>query len=72
MFDDCPSFKEIAIIPADSNRDGRFDNLLLTASPYVAGPWVEGAYEIELSVTADLMAALKREFQPSFAAQGTQ
>src|SRR5690606_6121690 len=67
MFDDCPPLDEIAIIPVDSNRDSRFDKLLLAASPYVAGPWVEGAYEIELDVTADLLAGLKAEYRPSFA-----
>ena len=72
LFDDCPSFDEIAAIPADSDKDGRFDRLLLVASPYVAGPWVEGAYEIELAVTADLLAVLKAEFQPAFEAQGVQ
>ena len=68
MFDDCPALDEIAVIPVDSNADGRFDRLLLAASPYVAGPWVEGAYEVELDVTADLVAGLKAEYRPSFAA----
>jgi hypothetical protein len=67
MFDDCPPLDDIAIIPADSDKDGRFDRLVLVASPYVAGPWVEGSYEVELAVTADLVAALKAEFKPSFA-----
>jgi hypothetical protein len=66
LFDDCPTLDDIAAIPTDSDRDGRFDKLLLVASPYVAGPWVEGAYEIELAVTSDLVAGLKAEFQPSF------
>ena len=52
----------------DSDKDGRFDRLLLVASPYVAGPWVEGAYEIELVITPDLIAALKAEFRPGFEA----
>ena len=68
MFDDCPALDEIAVIPVDSNADGRFDRLLLAASPYVAGPWVEGAYEVELDVTPDLVAGLKAEYRPSFAA----
>ena len=68
LFDDCPGLDDIAIIPADSDKDGRFDRLLMVASPYVAGPWVEGAYEIELSVTPDLVAGLKAEYQPSFRA----
>lgn len=72
MFDDCPSLNDIAIIPTDKNKDGRFEVLLLVASPYVAGPYVEGSYEIELAVTPDVVAALKTDFQPSFAAQGRQ
>jgi len=72
LFDDCPALDDIAIIPMDSDKDGRFDRLLLVASPYVAGPWVEGNYEIELAVTPDLVSGLKAEFQPSFAAQGRQ
>jgi hypothetical protein len=68
MFDDCPKLDEIAIIPADKNVNGRFDTLLLVASPYVAGPYVEGSYEIALPVTPELIAVLKREYQPSFEA----
>jgi Deacetylase PdaC len=72
LFDDCPSLDEIAIIPADKDKNGRFERLNLVASPYLAGPWVEGAYEIELAVTPDLIAVLKRDYQPSFEAQGPQ
>ena len=72
MFDDCPSLDDIAIIPVDSNKDGRFDQLLLVASPYVAGPYAEGSYEIELAMTGDLVSVLKAEYQPSFAAQRPQ
>ena len=68
LFDDCPGLDDIAAIPADSDRDGRFDRLLLVASPYVAGPWVEGAYEVELAITPDLIAGLKADYQPSFEA----
>ena len=68
MFDDCPGLDDIAIIPADMDKDGRFERLLLVASPYVAGPYSEGSYEIELPVTTDLVAGLKGEYQPSFVA----
>lgn len=72
MFNDCPGLDDIAIIPADADKDGQFETLLLVASPYVAGPWVEGAYEIELAVTPDLVAGLKAGFKLSFKPQGAQ
>ncbi|HXG81863.1 MAG TPA: DUF4163 domain-containing protein [Sphingomicrobium sp.] len=72
IFDDCPALSEIAIIPADKDGNGRFDTIMLVASPYVAGPWAEGAYEIELAVTPDLLAALKGDYRTSFEARQTQ
>ena len=68
MFDDCPKLGEIAIVPTDMDGNGRFDRLTLTASPYVAGPYVEGSYEIELAVTPDLIAALRGDSRDSFEA----
>ena len=72
MFDDCPGLDDIAIIPADRDKNGGFETLMLVASPYVAGPWVEGAYEVELAVTPELVGAMKAEFRPSFEAQVPQ
>lgn len=72
MFDDCPKLDEIAIIPTDKNGNGRFELLTLVASPYVAGPWVEGDYEIELAVTPDLIAGLKSDYRPGFEAPQAQ
>ena len=72
MFDDCPKVSEIAIIPSDKSQNGRFDALMLVASPYVAGPWVEGSYEIELAVTPELVAALKGNYRASFEADQPQ
>lgn len=66
LFDDCPKLDEIAIIPTDKNGNGRFELLTLVASPYVAGPWVEGDYEIELAVTPDLIAGLKSDYRDGF------
>lgn len=66
MFDECPKLDEIAIVPTDKDGNGRFERLILTASPYVAGPYVEGSYEIDLAVTPDLIAALKAEYRESF------
>jgi hypothetical protein len=68
MFDDCPSLDDIVVIPSDADKDGRFEKRVLVASPYVAGPWVEGAYEVELAVTPELVAGMKSGFQSSFRA----
>jgi len=68
MFDDCPKLNEIAIIPTDEGGNGRLERLTLVASPYVAGPWVEGSYEIGLRMTPDLIAALKADYRESFEA----
>lgn len=72
MFNECPKLDEIAIIPTDKDRNGKFERLTLVASPYVAGPWAEGSYEIDLAVTPDLSAAVKDEFRASFEALQTQ
>jgi hypothetical protein len=66
MFDECPKLSEIAIVPTGKGKNGRFERLVLTASPYVAGPYVEGSYEIDLPVTPDLIAALKTDYRESF------
>lgn len=68
MFQDCPKLGEIAVVPMDKDENGRFERLILTASPYVAGPYVEGSYEIDLAVTTDLIAALKADYRASFEA----
>lgn len=68
MFDDCPKLSDIAIVPTDKDKNGRFERLILTASPYVAGPYVEGSYEVDLAVTPELIAALKADYRDSFEA----
>jgi hypothetical protein len=68
MFDDCPKLEDIAIVPTDKDGNGKFERLILTASPYVAGPYAEGSYEIDLAVTVDLIAALKSDYRASFEA----
>lgn len=72
IFDDCPSLGDIAVIPADSDANHHFEKLLLIASPYVAGPWAEGSYEIELGVTPELLAGLREEYRGGFEIAQTQ
>ena len=68
-FDACPKFSDLAIIPADSHRDGRFDRIHLIAPPYLAGPYAEGDYDIALPVTRQLIGLMKPVYRASFEAQ---
>jgi hypothetical protein len=68
-FDSCPKLSDLAIIPADSHRDGRFDEIHLIASPYLAGPYAEGEYDITLPVPQALIGLLKTQYRASFEAQ---
>jgi len=69
MFDECPKLGAISIIPTDKDGNGKFERLMLMADPYVAGPYVEGSYEIELQVTGDLIAAMRSDFRENFEVQ---
>jgi hypothetical protein len=68
-FDQCPKYSELSIVPADGRKDGRFNTLDIIADAYVAGPYVEGDYDIEVPVTAKLIAAMKPEYRGSFEPQ---
>jgi hypothetical protein len=68
-FAQCPKYSELVIVPSDANNNGRFDTIDLIAPEYVAGPYVEGDYLIELPVTTQLISALKPAYRNSFEAQ---
>ena len=68
-FDQCPKYSELTIVPADGNNNGRFDTIDIIADAYVAGPYVEGDYDVEVPVTSALIAALKPDYRASFEAQ---
>ena len=65
-FDQCPPLTDLAIVPADSDGDGKFDRLRFLADPYVAGPYSEGDYEIAFAFQPAWIAALKPEWRSSF------
>jgi hypothetical protein len=69
VFEMCPKFSDLAIIPTDHDRNGRFDEILVVASPYTAGSFAEGEYDIALPVTPQLVAAMKPEYRSSFETQ---
>lgn len=68
-FNSCPKLSELAIIPADPGHDGRFDQLHLIAAAYLAGPYVEGDYDIVLPVSGSLIRSIKPQYRRSFEAQ---
>lgn len=62
----CPSFDEIVVLPADANKDGRLDSLLFLVAPYIAGPWAEGPYPIELDLAAREAERILPRYRPAF------
>jgi len=67
MFNVCPPFSDLVIIPSAVGNDG-FDRLMFVAAPYVAGPYAEGVYEISVPVTQQTLASIKPEYQAAFSA----
>jgi hypothetical protein len=65
MFNTCPSFDDLAIVPY-AGGDGGFDRLMFIAAPYVAGSYAEGAYEISLALPAATLAQVKSEYRSAF------
>jgi hypothetical protein len=69
MFGECPPLEDVTLSLTDTDRNGRFDHVLVTADPYVAGSYAEGEYEISLPLTATMLARLKPEYRASFEPQ---
>ena len=66
LFNKCPGFDELMIIPKGA-AGKPLTTILIHADPYVAGPYVEGDYDVEIPVTEKLLAALKPDYRSSFA-----
>ncbi len=62
----CPAINAVTIVPSDTNANGRFDSLRLTADPETAGSYAEGVYLVVLPVSAGFVAALKPAYRSSF------
>jgi hypothetical protein len=65
----CPNLSALAIVPTDSDGNGRFEAIRLVAAPYVAGPYVEGEYAVPVAVSGALIAAMKPDYRASFEPQ---
>lgn len=66
MFGNCPDYGEVTVLLRDSDKNGRFDHIAITADQYVAGPYAEGPYEISLPITAAMIERLKPDYRASF------
>jgi hypothetical protein len=66
MFGECPKYEELTALISDDDRNGRFDHVKVIADQYVAGPYVEGPYEISLPITPTMIERLKPEYRRSF------
>jgi hypothetical protein len=63
---ECKPLAEQVMVPVDENRDGKFDLLRVKIGPYGAGPYVEGAYEIDIPISPEVRRLLKPEFAAAF------
>lgn len=66
-FDDCPGLDEATILVGSSNRR-TFDRIGVYFGPYVAGPYAEGAYELDFPMTAAMLDAVKPAYRTAFSA----
>jgi hypothetical protein len=61
----CPT-AGVAVIPSDANHNRRFDHIRVVAVNGVAGPNVEGTYDLSVPVTANMLAAIKPLYRSGF------
>ena len=65
-FSACQNVSDAAVLVGSSNGKA-FDRIGIWFGPYVAGPYAEGAYELNFPVDAAVMGAVKPEFAGAFA-----
>ena len=63
-FNRCPEIEELELVLLSNGK--KFDRVMLYAAPYVAGPYVEGDYEVELSVDDAIREAVKPRYREDF------
>jgi hypothetical protein len=62
-FDECPPLASHPVVPVAGPWTG-VHSLRVLLSPYEAGPYAEGSYEIDVPVTDELKALMKPEYLP--------
>lgn len=63
-FNRCPDIDELELVLLSNGT--KFDRVMLYAAPYVAGPYVEGDYEVELSIDDAIRAVVKPRYREDF------
>lgn len=69
MFDNCPGLDEATVLVGSSNGK-TFDRIAVYFGPYVAGPYAEGAYELDFPVSASVLDAVKPQYAEAFSVKG--
>ena len=64
-FDACIAPSEQTVILGSSDRK-RFNRIGILVAPYAAGPYAEGAYDVTVPVTPEVLKAVKPEFRAAF------
>lgn len=67
-FDKCVPVSDATVQVGSAGRR-KFDRIGVQFGPYVAGPYAEGAYELNFPVDGAVLAAVKPEFRDAFAAR---
>ena len=67
LFGDCPELDEATILVGSSNGK-TFDRITVWFGPYVAGPYAEGAYELDFPMTKAMLDAVKPAYRSAFSA----
>ncbi|MEO6152212.1 MAG: DUF4163 domain-containing protein [Croceibacterium sp.] len=67
-FDKCIAVKDATVL-VGSRGKRKFDRITVQYGPYAAGPYVEGAYELDFPVDGAVLDAVKPEYRGAFAAR---
>ena len=65
-FTRCPPIGEQVLALANQDNNPQFDTLLVLLPPYLAGPYVEGDYVIELRLDEDALIHVPERFRTAF------
>jgi hypothetical protein len=66
QFSQCPPLAEQVLAPKDTDGNSRFDTLDVLLAPYVAGPYAEGPYFVEMPFRANDVAILPERWRAAF------